>query len=50
MPQPAIFISYSHRDRYWLEEFQTIAEKNDNSPESAGFFSQVKDFWSRMTS
>ena len=43
-------VNLTKRQKELLEEFQTIAEKNDNSPESAGFFTQVKDFWGRMTS
>lgn len=38
------------RQKELLEEFQKIGESNKNSPESDGFFSQVKEFWGRMTS
>ena len=38
------------RQKELLEEFRTIGETNKNSPESDGFFSQVKEFWGRMTS
>ncbi len=38
------------RQKELLEEFQQIGETNKNSPESDGFFGQVKDFWGRMTS
>jgi len=38
------------RQKELLEEFRTIGETNKNSPESDGFFGQVKEFWGRMTS
>lgn len=38
------------RQKELLEEFRQIGETNKNSPESDGFFGQVKEFWGRMTS
>ena len=37
------------RQKELLEEFREIGEKHENSPESDGFFKQVKGFWEKMT-
>ena len=37
------------RQKELLEEFREIGEKHANSPESDGFFKQVKGFWEKMT-
>ena len=43
-------VNLTKRQKELLEEFQTISESSDNSPESEGFFKSVKDFWGKMTS
>lgn len=43
-------VNLSKRQKELMEEFQTISESGDNSPESSGFLKQVKDFWGKMTS
>ena len=43
-------VNLTKRQKELLEEFQTIADTEQNSPENESFFKNVKDFWGRMTS
>ncbi len=43
-------VNLTKRQKELLEEFQTIADTESNSPENESFFKNVKDFWGRMTS
>jgi molecular chaperone DnaJ len=43
-------VALTKRQKELLEEFQTIAGTEKNSPENETFFKTVKDFWGRMTS
>ena len=43
-------VNLSKKQKELLEEFASLSGKDGgNSPESDGFFKQVKDFWGRMT-
>ncbi len=43
-------VNLTKRQKELLEEFQTIADTEQNSPQNESFFKNVKDFWGRMTS
>ena len=43
-------VNLTKRQKELLEEFQKIADTEQNSPQHEGFFKNVKDFWGRMTS
>jgi molecular chaperone DnaJ len=42
-------VNLTKKQKDLLREFEAAGEGRDTSPESAGFFARVKEFWEDLT-